>query len=304
MCNGKNEKLHLFLQTAMYAFVDKKHKNWDRYLPSALLAYRTAPLARIGFSPAFLVYGHEPNLPFDIIYGPKKLIKGDVLQHGTHLTEELRTAFDIVNQLRVQHNKKTKDRYDNPRPKKARYNPDLAVGSHVLLRIPLQTRGRSKKFLPRWDGPYTVVRRKLPQVYVIADKHGKEQTVNVKRLLSYTPWSHEKHSNDHPHHIFGNRPFGFLPHQRIPTRKTPPKPKPPPRPAPQATFSRTRSGRKRRQRPLMSDGIVRGFSIEILHEYDEMIMYENNYNDEAPTFDDDYINAYTVRSTRSISLKM
>lgn len=56
-CNGKNEKLHLYLQTAMHAFVNQKHTDWDRYLNSALMAYRVAPLARIGFSPAYLALG-------------------------------------------------------------------------------------------------------------------------------------------------------------------------------------------------------------------------------------------------------
>jgi transposase InsO family protein len=113
-CNGKNEKIHLFLQTAMFAFIDKKHKNWDRYLPAALLAYRTSPLAGIGYSPAYLCHGFEPNLPFDIIYGAKTLIKDDILRMGTRFSDEIRTAFDIVNNLRKQNNKKVKRQIRQP----------------------------------------------------------------------------------------------------------------------------------------------------------------------------------------------
>jgi hypothetical protein len=264
-CNGKNEKIHLFLQTAMFAFIDKKHKNWDRYLPAALLAYRTSPLAGIGYSPAYLCHGFEPNLPFDIIYGAKTLIKDDILRMGTRFSDEIRTAFDIVNKLRKQNNKKVKDRYDNPRTPKARYNPEFTEGSHVLLRIAMQTQGRSKKFLPRWGGPFTVQRRHTTQTWVIADKNGKEQTVNAKRLISYQPWTAD---TEQPHDIFQRRQFGFLPHQKLPVPTPPPTPKPKPKPTPQPSYSRTRRGRKRKHQPMLgSDGIIRGgFRIEIVDE--------------------------------------
>jgi hypothetical protein len=107
-----------------------------------------------------------------------------------------------------------------------------------------------------------------PQVYVISDEAtGKEQTVNVKRLLPYLPWSHKQHAGSHPHHIFQDEPFGFLPYQRLPPpQKAPRKPQPTPVPEPQPTYSRTRSGRQRMQRPLMSDGIIRGFAIYIMDD--------------------------------------
>lgn len=162
--------------------------------------------ARIGYSPFYLCHGFEPNLPYDIIYGPTKFIKNDILQFGTRFTSELRTAFDTVNKLRKYHNEKTKNRYDNPPPPKKRYNPDLKIGTHVLLRVFSQTNGRSKKFLPRWTGPYTVKAHPRPLTYVITDGQDKVQTVHVQRLLPYVPWSYEQHANEHPHHIFKDRP--------------------------------------------------------------------------------------------------
>ena len=258
--NGKNERLHNFLETAMYAFVSKSHKNWDRFLHAALMAYRTSPLSGIDLSPAYLLHGFNPRLPSDVIFGSKELVKQDILRHATRLTEEMKEAFEVVRKLRADNHKKAKDIFDNPRKPKTRYNPNYKKDDQVLLRVYLQTKGRSKKFLPRWSGPWTVLKR-VTDLTCVIEKNGKEEVVNVRRLIPYTPWSAEDINDIHVHELFDGA-FGYLPKPRLPASD--PKPQPTVKraqPVPQPTITHTRrSGRRISQRPLMQDGIVRGFS--------------------------------------------
>jgi hypothetical protein len=81
-----------------------------------------------------------------------------------------------------------------------RHNPDYKKDDQVLLRIYLQTKGRSKKFLPRWSGPWTVIKQVTDLTYVI-DKDGKEEVVNVRRLIPYTPWNTDDIEDIHVHEL-------------------------------------------------------------------------------------------------------
>jgi transposase InsO family protein len=265
-CNGKNERLHNFLETAMYAFVSKKHRNWDQYLHAALMAYRTSPLTGIGVSPAYLSHGFHPRLPYDIIYGSDEMIKEDRIRFGTRFTEELKEAFKIVRQLRADNHRKAKDIFDNPRKPAPRYNPTFKEGDEVLLRIYLQTKGRSKKFLPRWSGPWKVVKR-VTDLTCRIRKHDEEQLVNVRRLILYTPWTSDDIDDIYVHKLFDGA-FGFLPKARLPSSDN--TFKPPPlvqKPTPTPTVTHTRSGRKIQQQPLLQNGIIRGFQTTMMPTY-------------------------------------
>ena len=261
-CNGKNEKLHLYLQTAMHAFVNQKHTDWDRYLNSALMAYRVAPLARIGFSPAYLALGVEPRLPFDVIYGPKALITDDVVRFRSRVTEELREAFELVKQLREKDRKQEAARFNHPPRKHPRKDPDYQKGSLVLLRVFSQKKGRARKFTPRWNGPFRVVEKLSPLTYSI-ETVGPEAnpfTVNVRRLLPYKPW---KPRTETINELFPGD-FGLLPKVRLPRKvaEQPAKKKRKVAPTLPNTVSRSRYGRIRTHRPLFKDGIVTGFSAQ------------------------------------------
>jgi hypothetical protein len=89
------------------------------------------------------------------------MVKEDRVRFGTRFTEELNEAFKIIRQLRADNHHKAKDIYDVPRTPAPRYNPTFKKDDEVLLRIYLQTQDRSKKCVPRWSGPWTVVKGSL-----------------------------------------------------------------------------------------------------------------------------------------------
>jgi hypothetical protein len=186
------------------------------------------------------------------------MIKEDRVRFGTRFTEELKEAFKIIRQLRADNHRKAKDIYDVPRTPAPCYNPTFKKDDEVLLRIYLQTKGRSKKFLPRWFGPWTVVKR-VTDLTCRIRKGEQEQLVNVRRLIPYTAWTPKDIDDVHVHELFDGA-FGYLPKTRLPSSDNPCKPLPiAKRPAPKPISTYTRSGRKVTQQPLMNNGIIRGF---------------------------------------------
>jgi transposase InsO family protein len=55
--NGICERMHKLLIDIISHFVNKDAKNWDKYVPYAVMAYRATPHCSVKYSPYYLVYG-------------------------------------------------------------------------------------------------------------------------------------------------------------------------------------------------------------------------------------------------------
>ena len=68
-CDGLVERFNRTLQ-AMIATITVDHPfDWEEALPKVCIAYNTSIHSTTGYSPFYLMYGREPRLPIDIIYG-------------------------------------------------------------------------------------------------------------------------------------------------------------------------------------------------------------------------------------------
>ena len=67
--NGQVERMNHTLAMMISMYIAGEQTNWDEPLPFICFAYNTARQESTGFSPFFLLYGREPNLPVDILLG-------------------------------------------------------------------------------------------------------------------------------------------------------------------------------------------------------------------------------------------
>ena len=67
--NGQVERMNHTLAMMISMYITDEQTNWDEPLPFICFAYNTARQESTGFSPFFLLYGREPNLPVDILLG-------------------------------------------------------------------------------------------------------------------------------------------------------------------------------------------------------------------------------------------
>jgi hypothetical protein len=126
-------------------FVGKDAKNWDEYVPYAVMAYRVRPHCSTKYSPYYLVFGRYMRLPIASDWRPKetKAEGGDDCyeEHVKNLTLRLHEA----NKIAGQHSKlshQTAKRYYDRQTKLEQFKKD----DLVYLHEPTHKRGKAKKF--------------------------------------------------------------------------------------------------------------------------------------------------------------
>jgi hypothetical protein len=87
-------------------FVRKDTRNWDKFIPFAVMAYRAMPHSSTKYSPYYLVFGRDIRLPIEDDWRPKATardIEGNYEEHVKMLASRLKEA----NEAAVQHSKQS-----------------------------------------------------------------------------------------------------------------------------------------------------------------------------------------------------
>jgi hypothetical protein len=67
--NGLVERLNRKLLQYLSKFLNKNQRDWDKWVPMFLLAYRSSQHETTEYSPAIMMLGRELSLPFDLVTG-------------------------------------------------------------------------------------------------------------------------------------------------------------------------------------------------------------------------------------------
>ena len=95
--NAVIERMNRTLLNMLAKCIDQNQSDWSSLLPFVLMAYRSSVHESTGFTPYFLVFGHEMSLPLDLMYTPPEhseptSLKKQVLERQ----EAIRKAFELV----------------------------------------------------------------------------------------------------------------------------------------------------------------------------------------------------------------
>lgn len=147
------------------------------------MAYNTSVQSSTGFTPFYLMFGHQARLPVNIIYGtgaPEGESR-DVSTYVASLKRRMVEAFEIVRRNVSKHHQHQKMLYDEKVHGKP-YEP----GDWVWLHSPVVPRGNSRKLHCPWKGPYTIVKKISDSTYRIRhlQKRKDRQVVHFNRLKS------------------------------------------------------------------------------------------------------------------------
>ena len=174
-CERFNRSLHDLLRTLP---PEQKSKR-PRYLPELVQAYNNTPHASTGFSPHFLLFGQEPQLPVDRLLGRTTTSAvgptDRVRQHRLRLQASHARALKHLQEAAAERRKQT--------DQKAADHPPH-VGDLVYLRN--RVLGRSK-IQDRWRPElHVVTARPYPGIHVYGVKPfcgGQERTLSRDDLL-------------------------------------------------------------------------------------------------------------------------
>ncbi|CAH1253110.1 RTL1 [Branchiostoma lanceolatum] len=180
--DGMVERFNRTVCQILTMYVNDSHTDWDARLQSALFAYRTSVHSSTDYTPFFLTYGEEARVPADVMWPvdrPEPAGGIDVQAQGVR--EELDMAYRRARQNMETAHRRQKDVYD-----RKCHGGGFSVGDQVWLSIPAVPRGLSKKFFPKWKGPYRVVTRMSDVTYRVQRVGGRQRVVvHFNRLKEY-----------------------------------------------------------------------------------------------------------------------
>ncbi|KAL1246972.1 hypothetical protein QQF64_034274 [Cirrhinus molitorella] len=181
--DGLTERFNQTLKNMLRKFVSDTGRDWDKWLPFLLFAYREVPQASTGFSPFELLYGWQVQGPLDLIRKSwedstcREEEKG-IVQYVLEMRDRLEHYQEQARENLKEAQKAQKTWYDqNARQRQ------LQPGQKVLLLLPTS----ANKLLTKWQGPYTVVRKMGPVTYEIhhPDKGKAKQTYHINLLKEW-----------------------------------------------------------------------------------------------------------------------
>ena len=159
--------------------MSKEAQNWDKWLPYAVLAYRTTPDTVTGYSTHYLVYGQELRLPIedDLRVVIRKSNPGNYNEHVINLAKRLKQVSEIVrqeNRKEQAHSKKYCDKQTQVR--------EFKVGDLVYMKDLVAKQRPKRKFADKWEGPYEVIETLSELTYRVRMNNGHIVTTHINRL--------------------------------------------------------------------------------------------------------------------------
>jgi len=192
MCNGLVERFNGTLKAMLRRMCAEKPKDWDRYLPALLFAYREVPQESLGFSPFELLYGRTVRGPMSILkeVWTKEQADPDVkltYQYVLELQDRLQETCEVAKQELSKAQGKQKKYYD-VKSKDRVFNP----GDKVLLLLPTE----GNKLLMQWKGPFEVIERRNDHNNMI-QMNGRVKLFHANMLKKYTLREKEEETEIH-----------------------------------------------------------------------------------------------------------
>ena len=177
--DGLVERLNRTIQSMLATSVNGQVEEWESCLPKVCLAYNTSKHAATGYTPFFLMFGRQPHMPLDIIYGVPPDHNQEHCQYAANIRRTMETAYQLARENMQTSAIRQKEHYDLKV-----HGDKFAPGQLVWLCNPVVPKGKSKKLLAPWVGPYRVVKCLSDTVYRIQDTRvsRKRQVVHFDRL--------------------------------------------------------------------------------------------------------------------------
>ena len=182
MSNGITERLNRSLLGILGTLTTEQKKDWKRYVGPLVHAYNSLRHDTTGYSPYFLMFGRQPRLPVDIVFGLESGERNEpMIKYVSKMKDRLRKAYDLATKASGQSQDKQKANYD-VRVRGGR----VEIGDSVLVRK-LAFDGKHK-LANKWEDDMYIVRDQpnpdIP-VYIVQreDGSGRKRTLHRNHLL-------------------------------------------------------------------------------------------------------------------------
>jgi hypothetical protein len=187
MGNGQCERFNRTLLNMLGTLPADKKSKWSDYVKEVTHYYNCSKNDSTGYSPYFLLFGHHPRLPVDIVYPNKHFGKVNDISYSEYvkqLRERLEYAHRLANDSSQTSHISNKKRYD-----KSIRGAVVGVGDQVLVRN-IPTEEGKHKLADRWEEvPYVVLEQpdeNIPVYKIKQTETGKTRVLHRNMLLPFS----------------------------------------------------------------------------------------------------------------------
>ena len=170
--DGLVERLNRTLLSMLAATVHEHPGDWDKKLRLVCMAYNTSVHQSTGFSPFFLLFGHQARLPVDLAYGTAPMEEMTTQEYVRNLRQTLEEAYSTVRNRTGAALERQKELYN-----RKVHGDEYQVGDLVWLHNPVIPKRAKRKLHCPWTGPYRVVKKLSTVVYRIQDTNRRKRLV-------------------------------------------------------------------------------------------------------------------------------
>ena len=181
--NGSVERVHQMLRRMIAKMDPEKRAKWPSHLGPILITYNATRSLITGYLPYFLMFGHRPRLPVDLLFLTVRRDENSWTtdEYVMSLYDKLKSALASARDTALLEAQSQKRLYDHKAG-----TVEQHPGDKVLVKLDA-FRGQRQKFKNQWgDALYMVVKcvaDGIPVYEVENDANKKRQVLHRARLL-------------------------------------------------------------------------------------------------------------------------
>lgn len=182
MGNGITERLNKNIKPMLAKFVNDTHTDWDLFLPMAVSAYNTSLHSSIGMTPYEAQCGRKPVLVADVILNNNQ----DTSNNLDEFIKRLRQNAARISDTIEEHARAARAKQEHSYNRFLQFKHQYEVDDLVKITNYNSQAGLSKAFLPKFKGPYKIVKKLNDLTYVLQSLiNTKDEVVHYNRMAPF-----------------------------------------------------------------------------------------------------------------------